>query len=195
MAELVLPLRLAAARHISATLGPLQVRRQTRDHDRHRRWGKDDVALHSALRRACSGRQLLAPAARIRAGQQGDLDRSQPAHRHAPHRRGVPARAARQDRRTGDVYPVQERQHLAGDRLRQLQSLVGTPPAGIVFSEWAQSHPGAWAYLAPILVENDGWALFITTPRAATTPTACTRWAATIRLGSPTCRRWTIAGR
>jgi hypothetical protein len=44
------------------------------------------------------------------------------------------------------------------------QNLVGTPPAGIVLSEWAKAHPGAWAYLAPILVENKGWALAITTP-------------------------------
>ena len=44
-------------------------------------------------------------------------------------------------------------------------SLVGAPPAGIVFSEWALSNPAAWAYLAPILVENNGWADFITTPR------------------------------
>lgn len=44
-------------------------------------------------------------------------------------------------------------------------SLVGTPPAGIVFSEWALANPSAWAYLAPILVENGGWADFITTPR------------------------------
>lgn len=44
-------------------------------------------------------------------------------------------------------------------------SLVGAPPAGIVFSEWALANPSAWGYLAPILLENDGWAAFITTPR------------------------------
>jgi hypothetical protein len=44
-------------------------------------------------------------------------------------------------------------------------TLVGAPPVGIVFSEWAISNPSAWAYLAPILAENDGWAVFITTPR------------------------------
>lgn len=44
-------------------------------------------------------------------------------------------------------------------------SLVGAPPAGIVFSEWALANPSAWAYLAPILAENNGWADFITTPR------------------------------
>jgi len=35
---------------------------------------------------------------------------------------------------------------------------VGSPPAGITFSEWALSNPAAWAYLAPILIENGGWA-------------------------------------
>jgi phage terminase large subunit len=44
-------------------------------------------------------------------------------------------------------------------------SLVGAPPAGIVFSEWALSNPSAWGYLAPILAENGGWAEFISTPR------------------------------
>lgn len=44
-------------------------------------------------------------------------------------------------------------------------SLVGAPPLGIVFSEWALSNPSAWGYLAPILAENGGWAAFITTPR------------------------------
>jgi hypothetical protein len=44
-------------------------------------------------------------------------------------------------------------------------SLVGSPPYGIVFSEWALSRPSAWSFLSPILRENGGWALFITTPR------------------------------
>lgn len=44
-------------------------------------------------------------------------------------------------------------------------STVGSPPAGVTFSEWALANPAAWGYLAPILVENNGWALFITTSR------------------------------
>lgn len=44
-------------------------------------------------------------------------------------------------------------------------SLVGSPPIGITFSEWALANPTAWVYLAPILAENGGWASFITTPR------------------------------
>lgn len=44
-------------------------------------------------------------------------------------------------------------------------SLVGSPPIGVVLSEWALANPAAWAYLSPILAENQGWAAFITTPR------------------------------
>lgn len=44
-------------------------------------------------------------------------------------------------------------------------SLVGSPPAGIVLSEWAIADPASWAFLSPILLENDGWALFIYTSR------------------------------
>src|SRR5574343_207698 len=46
-------------------------------------------------------------------------------------------------------------------------SLVGSPPAGIVFSEYALSNPTAWSYLRPILLENGGWAAFNSTPRGA----------------------------
>lgn len=35
-------------------------------------------------------------------------------------------------------------------------SLVGSPPVGLVFSEYALSNPSAWSYLRPILLENGG---------------------------------------
>ena len=44
-------------------------------------------------------------------------------------------------------------------------SLVGSNPVGVVFTEWALANPLAWEYIRPILLENGGWALFITTPR------------------------------
>lgn len=44
-------------------------------------------------------------------------------------------------------------------------SLVGSPPHGIVFSEWPLGKAQAWAMLRPMLLENDGWALFVYTPR------------------------------
>jgi phage terminase large subunit len=47
----------------------------------------------------------------------------------------------------------------------QFDRTVGASPAGIVYSEWALANPSAWAYHRPMLEENKGWALFITTPR------------------------------
>jgi phage terminase large subunit len=46
-------------------------------------------------------------------------------------------------------------------------SLVGSTPAGIVFSEWALADPKADAFLRPMLAESKGWAIYITTPRGA----------------------------
>lgn len=45
------------------------------------------------------------------------------------------------------------------------EGLIGSPPVGIVFSEWSQADPRAWALLRPILDANGGWAVFIYTPR------------------------------
>ena len=33
------------------------------------------------------------------------------------------------------------------------------------FREWALANPSAWAYHRPMVEENKGWAVFITTPR------------------------------
>lgn len=44
-------------------------------------------------------------------------------------------------------------------------SLVGSPPVGVVFSEYALADPAAWNFLRPILAENGGWSIFISTPR------------------------------
>ena len=44
-------------------------------------------------------------------------------------------------------------------------SLVGSPPVGVVHSEFALADPSAHGYLSPILERNGGWAFFNTTPR------------------------------
>lgn len=44
-------------------------------------------------------------------------------------------------------------------------SLMGTNPIGIVYSEYSIMNPLAWDYMRPILAENRGWAAFIFTPR------------------------------
>ena len=44
-------------------------------------------------------------------------------------------------------------------------SLVGSTPIGVVFSEWSLANPLSWAFLRPILLENGGWSVFIYTSR------------------------------
>lgn len=46
-----------------------------------------------------------------------------------------------------------------------IDSIVGTNPLGIIFTEFSLHKPEAWHYLRPILAENGGWALFNGTPR------------------------------
>lgn len=44
-------------------------------------------------------------------------------------------------------------------------SLMGTNPVGVVFSEYSLQNPAAWDFFRPILIQNKGWASFIYTPR------------------------------
>lgn len=46
-----------------------------------------------------------------------------------------------------------------------VNALMGTNPYGVVFSEYSLQDPQAYTFIRPILAANDGWALFISTPR------------------------------
>jgi phage terminase large subunit len=46
-----------------------------------------------------------------------------------------------------------------------VDSIVGTNPVGIVFSEFSLMRPEVWDLLRPILAANGGWAVFNFTPR------------------------------
>lgn len=46
-----------------------------------------------------------------------------------------------------------------------IDSIVGTNPLGVVFSEYSLQDPQAWDFIRPILAENGGWAIFNFTPR------------------------------
>lgn len=46
-----------------------------------------------------------------------------------------------------------------------IDSIVGTNPVGVVFSEYALQDPKAWVFIRPILAENGGWSIFNGTPR------------------------------
>jgi hypothetical protein len=78
-----------------------------------------------------------------------------------------------------DVFPIAERTRTI-DNMTTLEyagalyqmagsdaynRLVGSNVRGVIFSEWALCDPTAWDYVRPILVENGGWACFITTFR------------------------------
>lgn len=47
----------------------------------------------------------------------------------------------------------------------KIDAVVGSNPVGCVFSEWALQQQEAWDYIRPILAQNDGWAIFNSTPR------------------------------
>jgi len=44
-------------------------------------------------------------------------------------------------------------------------TLIGTNPIGMIFSEYSLQDEMAWAFSKPILQANDGWACFLSTPR------------------------------
>lgn len=61
------------------------------------------------------------------------------------------------------VFPNRSTWQLMGSD--NYNALVGSPPVGLTYSEYALSNPSAWGFLRPILLENDGWAIFNSTPR------------------------------
>jgi phage terminase large subunit len=132
----------------------------------HRRAGKDDVALHMAAvaahERVANYWHMLPEYAQARKAiwesvnpHTGKLriDQAFPKELRASTRNDEMAITFK----NGSSWRV-----VGSDRP---DSLVGSAPAGIVFSEFALSNPTTWALLAPILEENGGWAAFITTPR------------------------------
>ncbi len=60
-----------------------------------------------------------------------------------------------------------------------IDSIVGTNPVGVVFSEYSLMSPWAWDLMRPILAENGGWAVFVFTPRGRNE--AADLWANAIR--------------
>ncbi len=134
----------------------------------HRRAGKDDVMLHwaavAALQRPATYWHALPEYAQARKALWAAVN---------PHTG---------QRRIDEAFPHEIRestneqemfirfvngstwQLIGSDRY---DSLVGAGVAGVTFSEFALANPAAWAYIRPMLVENDGWACMISTPRGA----------------------------
>ncbi len=132
----------------------------------HRRAGKDDVCLHhtacSAMERPGTYWHLLPEYAQAR---KAVWDAVNP---HTGKRRIDEAfpkeirRYTREQEMAIGIGPVSTWQLVGSDNFN---ALMGTPPVGVNFSEFALANPAAWAYIRPILLENGGWATFISTPR------------------------------
>lgn len=131
-----------------------------------RRHGKDDVALHFT---ACAAHERIGPYWHLLPQQnqarKAIWDAVDP---HTGQRRIDRAfpKELRETTREQDMLI----RFKAGSTWQVIGSdnydaLVGSPPVGVVFSEWALSNPQAWSLIRPILAENGGWAIFITTPR------------------------------
>lgn len=132
----------------------------------HRRWGKDDVALHhtamSMVERVGTYWHMLPEAAQARKAIWTAVN------------------AKTGKRRIDEAFPDILRENVnEGEMFIRLKngstwqavgsdnynSLVGSNPAGIIHSEYALADPAAAGYFSPILAENRGWELYITTPR------------------------------
>lgn len=132
----------------------------------HRRWGKDEVALHwaawCAQNRPGGYWHLLPEAAQ---GRKAIWDAVNP---HTGRRR------------IEEAFPeILKPEFLEGEMKVRLgngstwqvlgsdnyDSLVGASVAGVVMSEWSLAKPDGWAHIRPMLLENDGWALFLWMPR------------------------------
>jgi hypothetical protein len=132
----------------------------------HRRSGKDDLALHrtavAAFERTGNYWHMLPEYGQARKAIWDAVN---------PHSG---------KRRIDEAFPPELRKATRGQEMQiellngsswqvigsdRFDSLVGSSPAGIVYSEWALANPNARAYLRPIVTENNGWQIFITTPR------------------------------
>ena len=131
-----------------------------------RRHGKDDLSLH-----------FTAIAAHQRVGSYWHMLPEQAQARKAIWAQVNPHTGKR---RIDEAFPIELRKRTNDQEMfieflngstwqiagsDNYNSLVGSSPCGIVLSEYALANPASWAYLRPILRENKGWAIFISTPR------------------------------
>lgn len=132
----------------------------------HRRSGKDEIALHrtacAAFERPATYWHLLPEASQARKAiweainPHTGIRRIDEAFPHA-------LRSNTRDQEMLIRFVNGSTWQVAGSD--NYNSLVGSTPAGVVFSEWALANPSARAYLRPIFAENNGWQMYITTPR------------------------------
>jgi len=132
----------------------------------HRRWGKDEIAL--------------AVTCELLHRRVGSYWHCLPEYEQARKALWTQVNALTGRRRIDEAFPKEVRENTNEQEMfirfkngstwqligsDHYDRTVGAGPAGIVYSEWALANPSAWSYHRPMVVENGGWALFITTPR------------------------------
>lgn len=132
----------------------------------HRRAGKDDIGLHwaavSAFQRVGNYWHMLPLAVQARKALWEAIN-SHTGKRRVDEAFPKEIRASTNDHEMLIRFVNGSTWQVCGSD--NFDSLVGSPPVGLTFSEWALSEPSSWAYLRPIIAENNGWVMFNTTPR------------------------------
>lgn len=132
----------------------------------HRRWGKDEIALAVSC-------ELLHK-------RVGSVWHCLPEYGQARKALWTSVNAHTGKRRIDEAFPPEVRESMNDQEMfirfkngstwqmigsDRYNATVGAGVMGITYSEWALANPSAWAYHRPMLEENNGWAMFITTPR------------------------------
>lgn len=132
----------------------------------HRRWGKDEVVLGATNERM--HRRV------------GTYWHCLPEYAQARKAIWEAVNAHTGKRRIDEAFPPETRKRTLNDEMfielqngatwqcigsDRYNATVGAGPVFIAYSEWALANPSAWAYHRPMLEENGGGAVFITTPR------------------------------
>jgi len=132
----------------------------------HRRFGKDEISLHHT---ACAAHERV-----------GSYLHCMPLYSQARKALWEMVDGHTGKRRIDTAFPHELRSITREDEMfirfkngstwqlagsDNYNALVGTSYVGMVHSEYALSNPAAQGYFAPILMENNGWQIFITTPR------------------------------
>lgn len=132
----------------------------------HRRAGKDDFALHraavSSFQRVGNYWHLLPEASQARKAIWEAVDETT-GKRRIDIAFPMEIRETTKEQEMFIRFKTGSTWQVGGSD--NYDSMVGSSPVGITFSEYALADPNAWAYLRPILANNGGWAQFITTPR------------------------------
>jgi phage terminase large subunit len=132
----------------------------------HRRAGKDEIALHNGAIKAMQ-----------RVGNYWHMLPMQEQARKALWE-AVNPKTGRV--RWKDAFPAEIIEHVDNQGMKvtfknnstwqllgsdNYNSLVGTTPVGMTFSEAALANPNAYGFFRPILLENNGWSLHISSTR------------------------------